>query len=154
MSIVKYRESHYVTVLDMYGQICACISPSRISFTESRDYSQSTMVLNFMFAFCPIGVHPVTLNGSSSHAEFTFESNENVTLNATLRLRTRTQTTSLVEIYEGVDSFFKMELLDDRVQVHFYLHGETGTVYSGETLNNHHSLLPLNGIQEGYRPYP
>ena len=89
--------------------------------------------------FCPIGVHPATLNGSSSRAEFTFKSNVSVTLNATLRLRTRTQTTTLIEIYEAADSFFKMELLDDRLQVHFYLHGETRRVYSGETLNDHHS---------------
>ena len=60
-----------------------------------------------------------------------------MTLNATLRLRTRTQTATLIEIYEAADSFFQMELLDDRVQVHFNLSGETGTVYSGET--GHHS---------------
>ena len=73
----------------------------------------------------------MTFNGSLSSAEFTFAASVNVTLNITLRLRTRQRTTVLIEIRKASDAFLKMELINGQVNVHFYLHGEAGTVFSG-----------------------
>lgn len=95
-------------------------------------------------------VHPMTFNGSLSSAEFTFAASVTVTLNITLRLRTRQRTTVLIEIRKASDAFLKMELINGQVNVHFYLHGEAGTVFSDDFVSDgkwHNVLFDVSDDQ-------
>lgn len=80
-----------------------------------------------------IGVRPVTLNGSSSSAVFNFTSNVNVSFNVFLRVRTRQSSTSLIDINQDQNTFFKMEVSNGRVRTHYLLEGESGLILSGKS---------------------
>ena len=80
-----------------------------------------------------IGVRPVTLNGSSSSAVFKFTSNVNVSFSVSLRVRTRQPSTSLIDINQDQNTFFKMEVANGRVRTHYLLEGESGLILSGKS---------------------
>lgn len=89
-------------------------------------------IFNFFLVYL-IGVRPVTLNGSSSSAVFNFTSNVNVSFNVFLRVRTRQSSTSLIDINQDRDTFFKMEVSNGRVRTHYRLEGESGLILSGKS---------------------
>ena len=80
-----------------------------------------------------IGVRPVTLNGSSSYAVFKFTSNVNVSFSVSLRVRTRQPSTSLIDINQDQNTFFKMEVANGRVRTHYLVEGESGLILSGKS---------------------
>ena len=80
-----------------------------------------------------IGVRPVTLNDSSSSAVFKFTSNVNVSFSVSLRVRTRQPSTSLMDINQDQNTFFKMEVANGRVRTHYLLEGESGLILSGKS---------------------
>ena len=82
-------------------------------------------------SICLIGIHPVTLNGSISSAKFSFISNVNVSMDVSLRVRTRQLSTVLIEVGSEPSKFLKMELTNGRVKTSFSLDGYSGFVLSG-----------------------
>ena len=85
------------------------------------------------FLVYSIGFRPVTLNGSSSSAVFKFTSNVNVSFSVSLRVRTRQPSTSLIDINQDQNTFFKMEVANGRVRTHYLLEGESGLILSGKS---------------------
>lgn len=85
-------------------------------------------------SICLIGIHPVTLNGSVSSAEFTFISNVNVSMDVSLRVKTRQSSTVLIEVYSNSSRLFKMELTNGRVKTSFALDGDSGLILSGRII--------------------
>ena len=74
------------------------------------------------------------MNGSVSSAKFTLISNVSVSVDVSLRVRTRQSSTVLIEVRSDSSRFFKMELTDGRVQVTFALEGESGLIMSGRMI--------------------
>ena len=62
-------------------------------------------------------------------------------MDVSLSVRTRQLSVVLIEINGGSDAFFKMELRNGRVNVHYISQGETGRVLSGKTEPRHSILL-------------
>jgi len=87
-----------------------------------------------IFLLCSTGVYPVTLNGSLSSAEFTFTSNVSVTMDVSLRVRTRQLSTVLIEVNADSNAFFKMDLNNGRVNIRYVLKGKTGIVLSSKRI--------------------
>ena len=73
----------------------------------------------------------MTLNGSISSAKFSFISNVNVSMDVSLRVRTRQSSTVLIEVGSDRSRFLKMELTNGRVKTSFALDGDSGFVLSG-----------------------
>ena len=83
-----------------------------------------------------IGAYPVTLNGSSSSAVFNFTSNVSVSLDVSLRVRTRLLSSALIEIRQDFNAFFEMQLTSGQVNVRYLLERETGFILSGKSCHS------------------
>lgn len=81
-------------------------------------------------------VHPFTFNGSTTRAEFTFVSSVNVSLDASLRVRTRESSAVLIHIRHDYNKFFKMALDDGRINISFALNGDSGVISSDDQVND------------------
>jgi len=81
-----------------------------------------------------LGTQSVTFNGSVTSANFTFDSNVNVSLDMSLRLRTRKPSTVVIEVHADSSRFFKMELTNGQVKISFALEGESGFILSGRII--------------------
>ena len=106
-----------------------CMIFYRIPLTQSKLWKYSSWCLIFS-----LGIQPVTLNGSVSSANFTLISNVSVSVDVSLRVRTRQSSAVLIEIRSDSSRFFKMELTNGRVQVTFALEGESGLIMSGRII--------------------
>ena len=106
-----------------------CMIFYRIPLTQSKLWKYSSWCLIFS-----LGIQPVTLNGSVSRANFTLISNVSVSVNVSLRVRTRQSSAVLIEVRSDSSRFFKMELTNGRVQVTFALEGESGLIMSGRII--------------------
>lgn len=78
-----------------------------------------------------LGVQPFTFNGSASRAEFTLVSSVNVSMDVSLRVRTRESSAVLIHIRQGYDRFFKMALDDGQINISFALNGDKGGISLG-----------------------
>ena len=106
-----------------------CMIFYRIPLTQSKLWKYSSWCLIFS-----LGIQPVTLNGSVSSANFTLISNVSVSVDVSLRVRTRQSSAVLIEIRSDSSRFFKMELTNGRVRVTFALEGESGLIMSGRLI--------------------
>ena len=106
-----------------------CMIFYRIPLTQSKLWKYSSWCLIFS-----LGIQPVTLNGSVSRANFTLISNVSVSVNVSLRVRTRQSSAVLIEVRSDSSRFFKMELTNGRVRVTFALEGESGLIMSGRLI--------------------
>ena len=99
-----------------------------------------------------IGVRPVTLNGSSSSAVFIFTSNVNVSFNVSLRVRTRQPSTSLIDMNQDPNTFFKLEVANGRVRTHYLVEGQSGLILSGKSQYSSAQILwnPLYQLRMFY----
>ena len=79
-----------------------------------------------------LGVHPFTFNGSASRAEFTLVSSVNVSMDVSLRVRTRESSAVLIHIRQGYDRFFKMALDDGQINISFALNGDKEGISLGK----------------------
>lgn len=83
-------------------------------------------------------VHPFTFNGSASRAEFTLVSSVNVSMDVSLRVRTRESSAVLIHIRQGYDRFFKMALDDGQINISFALNGDKGGISLDNQVNDGH----------------
>ena len=123
----------YTVRVDFITSLALALQPLIRDSEEFCVYvTQGRENLEFFLVYL-IGVRPVTLNGSSSNAVFKFTSNVNVGFSVSLRVRTRQPSTSLIDINQDQNTFFKMEVANGRVRTHYLLEGESGLILSGKS---------------------
>ena len=123
----------YTVRVDFITSLALALQPLIRDSEEFCLYvTQGRENLEFFLVYL-IGVRPVTLNGSSSNAVFKFTSNVNVSFSVSLRVRTRQPSTSLIDINQDQNTFFKMEVANGRVRTHYLLEGESGLILSGKS---------------------
>ena len=123
----------YTVRVDFITSLALALHPLIRDSEEFCVYgTQGRENLEFVLVYL-IGVRPVTLNGSSSSAVFKFTSNVSVSFNVSLRVRTRQPSTSLIDINQDPNTFFKVEVANGQVRTHYLLEGESGLILSGKS---------------------